>query len=69
MDSLGREPQERAPKDEKPRSGDRCRRFRILLSPLWGSPFSRPLYLGLTPQAKYLSPLRGSCMHGCHPSH
>jgi len=26
----------------------------------------RALYLGLTPQAKYLSPLRGSCMQGCH---
>jgi len=54
-------------KDEKPRSGDRqsvvtgcsspCSRN---LSPLQGSPELGASFLGLTPQAMYMSPLRGS---------
>ena len=68
MISLGRQPQVsgRNPHPE-PCRGDRLslrrepQRFQMMnLSPLRGfSSFSRVLYLGLTPQAKYLTPLRG----------
>jgi hypothetical protein len=53
-------------KSKKPRSGDRLRLQRELqplttncLSPLRGLSFFSDLILGLTPQAKYVSPLRG----------
>jgi hypothetical protein len=65
--SLGREPQDQGSKSEnKPRSGDRWTATccdgshgRTSLSPLWGSVNMRRRYLGLTPQAKKMSPLRG----------
>ena len=66
--SLGREPQEQsAEKHYKPRSGDRC--FRSIAAADAAAAVCRPFraadsslarYLGLTPQAMDLSPLRGS---------
>ena len=68
MLSLGREPQDSAPRIIiKPRRGDRLvlRRepqrlatFSVAAPRLFN--FFFIAYLGLTPQAKYMSPLRGS---------
>ena len=72
MVSLGREPQgfSQGPHLE-PCRGDRLalqrepQRFRVKnLSPLRGfSNYFRTLFLGLTPQAKHMSPLRGSSLN------
>jgi hypothetical protein len=56
--SLGREPQEN--ERSIPSSPERATDLLVCLSPLRGLSFFFDLILGLTPQAKYMSPLRGS---------
>jgi hypothetical protein len=73
MNSLGREPQEPRDRKFKPRSGDRY--MATTAAAHAAAPVCRPSgamfvfrhrYPGLTPRAKYLSPLRGSHLARFH---